>query len=143
MAGDTGNRMSTAASMVPASNSASSWRRSPRTVVTSMRGASRAMAAISGGSSVASSASRIDSVKRRSLAAGSKRVPSRSVRSKPCNAVRTSATSVRASGVGTMPCPRRSNSGSSNSSRSRPSAWLTAGCVRLSVRAAAVMPPSV
>ncbi|MNS63832.1 hypothetical protein D3C72_969370 [compost metagenome] len=121
-----------AASSVPASSSDSISRRSKRIAAISTCGAMAVTRAISGGSSVDSSASRMPMVKRRVVAVGSKCGVSCSVRANDCSAPRTSPASERASGVGAMPCPRRSNSGSSNSVRSRPSAWLTAGCVRLS-----------
>ena len=51
-------------------------------------------------------------------------------------------TSSIARGVGTMPCGVRTRSGSPSSLRSRPSAWLIAGCVSPTRSAARVTLPS-
>ncbi len=74
--------------------------------------------------------------------AGSNRSTLLSVTSSPCSDWRIGSIMRRASGVGVMAWPWRMNSGSSNISRMRPSAWLIAGCERLSRRLARVMPPS-
>ncbi|EHP44020.1 hypothetical protein OR16_05007 [Cupriavidus basilensis OR16] len=85
------------------SNSDSISRLSKRIAAISTCGATAVTRAISGGSKVDSSASRMPMVNRRTVAAGSKCGVSCKVRAKDCRAVRTSAASERASGVGAMP----------------------------------------
>src|SRR5207237_150947 len=83
----------------------------------------------SGGSTLASSTSRKASEKVRSLLAGSKRSTPLSVTSNPRSEARTGSMIDRAGGVGTLPRPWGSNSGSSDSWRSRVSAWPLTGVV--------------
>ncbi len=139
---DSGSRMSIAASSVPAASSLSSSRRPTCSAFRPTEGALCASPAISGGSTLASSTSRSATEKVRSLLAGSNRSTPFSVTSKPRSACRTGSMMERASGVGTITWPWRSNRGSSNSWRSRPSAWLMAGCVRFIFRLARVRLPS-
>ena len=101
------------------------------------------MATISGGSTVASSTSRRARVNCFSVVAGSKRLSLFRVTSKPRSDCRTGSMMLRASGVDTIRWPWRTNSGSSNMVRSRPSAWLIAGWVRFSLALARVTLPSV
>ena len=68
--------------------------------------------------------------------------PSRAARRATCSDWRSGSIRRLVSGVGARLRPSRTNSGSSNSSRSRASAWLTAGWVRLSRSAARLTPPS-
>ena len=132
-----------ATSSSPLCRSSSRSRRSMRTAAMSMLGASRRARRSSAGRKENSWASRTAIVKVRSLAAADRTGPraASSVRERRASG-RSSLPARAPCGVGTIALPWRSNSGSSSSSRSRASAWLTAGCDRCRRLLAGVMPPS-
>jgi len=106
------------------------------TASTRTPGASRPMAAISGGRNSSAPMSLMCTTKRRCERAASKVSASCSATSSWRSAVSTWRASWSALGLGTTPPGPRVNSGSRSASRSLVSPWLTAGWLRPSTSAA-------